>query len=133
MRLSKYLLLLVILIKSSFGQAQPTTDTICLPIPVFKKVYSAALEKKYVDSLLVLTEKQVAELRHTVDLMQEKDSELKLRYEDQITNLNSQIGLYKDQLNTYEKLLRLEKRKRRLTTAAGIITTGLAIYLGTLK
>lgn len=121
--------MLVILIRSSYGQAQSTTDTICLPVSVFKKVYSSALQKKYADSLLVITEKQVNELLSAIDLLEEKDGELKKQYEAQISNLNNQIGVYKEQIKGYELLVKKERRKRRLATAGGVLTTGAAIFL----
>ena len=87
--------MLVILIRSSYGQAQSTTDTICLSVSVFKKVYSSALQKKYADSLLTITEKQVNELLSAIDLLEEKDVELKKQYDAQISNLNNQINIFK--------------------------------------
>lgn len=125
----KYLLLLVILIRSSYGQAQSTTDTICLSVSVFKKVYSSALQKKYADSLLTITEKQVNELLSAIDLLEEKDVELKKQYDAQISNLNNQINIFKDQVKGYELLIKKERRRRRLATAGGVLTTGAAIFL----
>lgn len=113
--------------KSNYGTAQ--SDTICLPVETVKKIYSAALQKKYTDSLLVITEKQVAELKAAVDLLEEKDGELKRMYEGQILNLNNQAALYKDQVRGYELLVKKERRRRRLATAGGLVTTGAAIFL----
>lgn len=129
----KYLLLLVILIRSSLGQAQITTDTICLEVTKFKKIYSAALQKKVADSLLSISEKQVAQLNVSMSLLSEKETETKANYEMQLANLTNQIALYKEQINGYERLVKRERRKRRLTTAAGILTTGAALFLSLQK
>lgn len=120
---------MLILTRSNSGQAQPGTDTICLPVPVFKKIYSAALQKKYTDSLLVITEKQVSELQAAVGLLEEKDGELKRMYEAQIANLNNQISIFKDQVIGYEKLLKKERRRRFWTGALSVVTAGTLGYL----
>lgn len=94
-----------------------------------KKVYAAAAQKKIVDSLLSISEKQVAELRYSVSLLTEKEAELKANYERQISNLEEQIILLKDQMQGYERLLKREKRKRFFTGVAGTLTTAAAIFL----
>jgi hypothetical protein len=119
----------MILISSNFVQGQNPTDTICISTPQFKKVYAAALQKKVADSLLSISERQVLQLQNTINLLGEKDGDLKAMYEGQIANLNQQVALYKDQINGYEKLLRKERFRRRLTAGAGILATGVMGYL----
>jgi len=120
---------LVILIRSSFGQGQTTIDTICIEVSKFKKIYSAALQKKVADSLLSIAELQVTQLNNSIRLLGERDIEVKANYEKQISNLNQQIELYKDQIAGYERLLKKERRKRFFTSAGGILTTGIMAYL----
>lgn len=107
-----------------------TTDTLCFPVEKIRKVLIAADQKKAADSLLKIAEAQVRQLQNTINLLEEKDAELRPQYEAQIANLNSQIELYKDQITTYEKLLRKARRGKRWATIGGIVTTGVAIYLG---
>jgi len=121
------------LIRSSLGQAQTNTDTICIEVPKFKKIYAAAVQKKLADSLLAIAERQVGELKYKVSLLEEKEAEIKENYLAQVTNLESQITLYKDQIKGYELLVKKERRKRRLITAGGILTTGAAIFLSLKK
>lgn len=125
--------MLVLLIRSSFGQAQTPTDTICIEVPKFKKIYTAAIQKRYVDSLLVISEKQVGELKYNISLLQEKDAELKKMYDAQLDILHNQIVIYKEQITGYERLVKLERRKRRLITFGGVLTTGAAIFLSLKK
>ena len=126
----KCLLLLTILIGSNFaGQSQDSKDTLCFPVPVIRKVLIAASQKKVADSLLLIAEAQVSQLQNTIKLLEDKDIELKTMYDGQLDNLHKQIALYKDQIEGYEKLLRKEKRKRRLITGVGILTTGAMAYL----
>jgi len=114
---------------SSFAGVCQISDTLCFPVPVIRKVLIAAEQKKVADSMLKIAEFQIVQHENTIKLLGEKDIELKAMYEGQITNLNQQIELYKDQIAGYEKLLKRERRKRRLITAAGIVTTGAALYL----
>lgn len=121
------------MIRSSYGQAQTTSDTICLDVTKYKKVYTAALQKKVVDSLLYISTRQLSELKSQIELLEEKEQELKNNYQRQIDNLNSQIAIYTDQVKGYEALVKKERRKRRLITATGILTTGAAIFLSLKK
>lgn len=85
------------------------------------------------DSLLSISEKQVAQLNVSMSLLSEKETETKANYEMQLANLTNQITLYKEQINGYERLVKRDRRKRRLTTAAGILTTGAALFLSLQK
>lgn len=123
----------MILIGSNFAGQSQTSDTICPPVAQLKKVYAAALQKRVCDSMNVILEARIDGLNRAIGLLNEKDSVTVVGYKNQIDLLHQEQAIYKDQLNAYEKLLRRERRKRKLVTAAGIITTGLAIYLGTLK
>lgn len=117
------------MIGNNFVSLSQTTDTICAPIAQMKKVYAAAAQKKIVDSLLVISEKQVGELKYNVSLLTEKDAETRANYERQISNLEEQIVLLNDQMKGYERLLKREKRKRFFTGIAGTLTTATAIFL----
>lgn len=119
----------MILIGNSYVGHSQATDTICFDTPVARKVLAAAMQKKVADSLLSIAEKQLLQCQNSIKLLGEKEVELKSNYEVQITNLNSQIALYKDQINGYERLLRKEKRKRVLTTIAGTLTTAAGVFL----
>lgn len=88
----------------------------------------AASQKKVADSLLVIAEKQVAQLQNTITLLGEKDAEQKEMYDNQLDLLRQEITLYKDQISGYERLVRKERRKRRWATAGGILTTGVITY-----
>ena len=127
--MTKYLLLLMILTGSNFAGQSQTTDTLCFPVPVIRKVLIAASQKKVCDSLLIISERQVSQLNNTIDLLTEKDTTLRSMYQGQIDNLNNQIALYKDQIKGYERLVKRERFRRRLATVGGILTTSTMIYL----
>lgn len=118
---------------SSFAGLCQNTDTLCFPVPVIRKVLIAASQKKIADSLLSIAEKQVTELNGQIKLLNEKDSELKTMYDNQLDILRQEITLYKDQIIGYERLVKKERRKRRLATFGGILTTGVMAYLFIIK
>lgn len=136
MRLNKFLLLLIILIKcSSEGLCQNTTkntsDTLCRPLNELKLVYSDALRYRLTDSLLKLSELQLAEKKEQVRLLEEQGAEVSSNHRKEITNLENQIGVLKDQVNGFEKLWKREKRRRKLSQAGGILAVAAAIFLST--
>ena len=131
MRLKTFLLLLIITIGSSYESHSQTgsNDTLCFPLSVVRQRLTEARLYRYTDSLLKITESQVAELQGRIKLLNDKDVELKAMYDGQLDNLHKQIDVYKEQIKGYEKLLRKERFRRRLITGAGIVTTGAALYL----
>lgn len=119
----------MITIGSNLGLQSQTTDTICAPVAQMKKVYAAAAQKKVADSLLVIAEKQVAELNNQITLLDGKSAEQKAMFDNQLELLHQEIVLYKDQISGYEKLLRKERRKRFFTAVGGVLTTSAALFL----
>lgn len=113
--------------------SRSTNDTICKPVAEYKLIFKDARLYRYTDSLLKLTERQISELKYTMGLLIEKDSATVAGYKNQISIMYQEQAIYKDQVNTFEKLLRREKRKRFWTSAGGVVATGLAIYLSTIK
>ncbi len=108
-------------------------DTLCFPISIVRERLTQARLYKYTDSLLKISEGQVAELKIQRDLCTDEQTELKNNYDRQIGNLNQQISIYIAQVKGFETLLKKERRRRRLTAAGGILTTAAAITLMVLK
>ena len=131
MRLSKYLLLSVIWIGSSYGLRSQTIDTICIPVATAKKVYSDALKYRYTDSLLKLSELQLAEKKEQVRILEEQGLEVSINHRKEVTNLENQVAVLKDQVNGFERIWKREKRRRKLSQAGGILAVAAAIFLST--
>jgi len=131
MRLSKYLLLSVIWIGSNLELRSQVIDTICIPTIQAKKIYGDALKFRYTDSLLKLTESQLAEKRLQLQLMEDKESEVANNHRREIINLENQVGVLKEQVQGFEKMWKIERRKRRLSQAGGIVAVVAAIFLST--
>ena len=124
-------LLLLIIAGNSYGQKQQ--DTLCLPTENIRGLLIAAKQGDALKQQVVILNDRIAILTNLINQLEQKDSATISGYQNQLDLLHQEQALYKDQLNTYEKLLKRERRKRRLATAGGIVTTGLAIYLGFVK
>ena len=124
-------LLLLILTVNSYGQKP--ADTLCLPTENVRGLVIAAKQGDALKQQVVILNDRIAILNNLINQLEQKDSATISGYQNQLGLLHQEQAIYKDQLNTYEKLLRREKRKRRLATAGGIVTTGLAIYLAVVK
>lgn len=123
----------MIILKSSSEIRSQSIDTLCAPTAKLKKIYADAKLYRLTDSLLKISERQVAELKTNISLLEEKDVDTRNNYERQLDNLNQQVVLYKDQIAGYEKLIKREKRKRFLTGLAGAAGTAAAIYIAVTK
>ena len=80
------------------------------------------------EQVKILNER-VTLLQSMVLNLEQKDSANTSQSVNQVALLKQEIDLYKDQIKTFEKLLRREKRKRFFATAGGVITSGIILYL----
>jgi hypothetical protein len=98
-----------------------------------------ARSKPFLEERIKLLSIDTAILREKISL---KDKEIlnyeakEGNYESIIQALKDQKGVlldqekvFHDQIDSYERMLRKERRKRFWTAAGGIVTTGLAAYL----
>ena len=93
----------------------------------YKKLVAA--KQRDLDTLLA----RISTLEKLSSTLEAKDSLTQAFYQYQISNLKEQQTTCESIIISLKKEIKRERRKRKLVTAAGIITTGLAIYLGTLK
>lgn len=119
----------MILIKSSFAGQSQVGDTICIPVVKMKAIYTAAQLYRYTDSLLKISDEQVNELLDKIDLMEQKDTATVNGYKRQLQDLKDEIVQYKLEKKEYERLLKWSKFKQRFWQGAGVLTTGIAVYL----
>lgn len=125
--------MLAIWIGSHLEMRSQAIDTICFPISQAKKVYTDALKFRYTDSLLKLTESQLAEKRLQLQLMEDKEGEVANNHRREIVNLENQVGVLKEQVQGFEKLWKRQKRRAKLYAAGGGIITIASIFLYFLK
>lgn len=112
---------------NSYGQRQ--ADTLCLPTESVRGLLISAKQGDVLKQQVIILNDRIALLQSTITQLEQKDSATVIGYQSQILALHQEQDLYKDQINTYEKLLRREKRKRRWATLGGVVTTGLVLYL----
>lgn len=131
----------MILIRSSFaGEARSSIpisdtipviiiDTICVPVPEFKALYTAAQQYQGTAELLKIADAQIVELQIKIDILQKKDKATVEGYDNQLRGLKDEIVEYKIQKKEYERLLKWEKFKRRFWTSVGVAVVGVMGYL----
>ena len=119
----------MVLISLSFAGQSQTTDTICFQVDVAKKVLIAAEQKKELDKQVSLLNERINNLQQLITALEDKNSLTAQGYQLQIKTLLEEKSTYEDQIATYEKLLRKEKRKRKAVAGAGITVVGILTYL----
>lgn len=89
----------------------------------------AAEQSKVLKEQVGILNDRISNYESIVTNLKQKDSATVASYQFQITTMKEQRALYEDQIKSFERLLKLEKRKRTLTTLAGTLTTIGALYL----
>ena len=120
-------------IGSSCAAYTQAIDTICLPVVQAKKVYGDALKYRYTDSLLKLSELQLAEKKEQVRLLEEQGAEVSSNHRKEITNLENQVGVLKDQVNGFERMWKRQKKRSKIYAASGVVVTLATIIISNLK
>lgn len=93
----------------------------------------AAKQDDVLKEQVKILNERVTLLQSMVFNLEQKDSANTSQSVNQVALFKQEIDLYKDQIKTFEKLLRREKRKRFWASAGGVISTGIMIYLSTKK
>jgi hypothetical protein len=120
------------LIGKAYGQQFTTTDTLCFPVPVIKKVLVAAEQKRVLEEQLLVINKRIAEKDSIISLMKFKDetnSQLIKTYEDEIKVMRDQRAIFEAAIKNHEKAIRKLKRKVFWTSAAGVAGMGVLAFL----
>jgi len=117
----------------SFAGLSQTTDTICFPVEVVKKVLIAAEQKKVLESQVLILNERIANYQSIIGNLNSKDSLTVATYESQLKIYKDEKAIYEDQIKGYERLLKRERFKRKLTTFGGILTTAVMSYLFIIK
>ena len=117
---------------SCAGQSK-TTDTLCFPVEVIRKVLIAAEQKKILEQQVTILNDRIAGFQQEIKLLTDKDAETVASYDRQIAEMLEQRKVFEQQLKDFEKIVRKERRKRFWTAAGGVVTTGIAAYLYIIK
>ena len=104
-------------------------DTLCFPISVIRKVLIAAEQKKLLEQQVTILNDRIANYQIIISNLNEKDSITVAAYEKEIALFKDEKAIYQDQIKSYDKLLKRQKRKTFFTAAGGILATGLSLYL----
>lgn len=111
--------------------AQPANskDTICVPVPTYQGLVIAAEQRKILKEQISLLDQRILGLEEMIRQLNDRDSITVASYEAELKLMREQKALYEDQIATFEKLLRREKRKRFWTSVGGTLTTVGALFL----
>ncbi len=113
--------------------AAQSKDTLCFPNEVIRKVLIDAEKGKVYKEQVTLLNKRIDLLKSQISELNEKDSANTASSQGQIKALLTEKELHEGQVKIMEQMLKREKRRRKWTAVAGILSTGAAIYLSTLK
>lgn len=102
-----------------------TTDTLCFPVPVIKKLLIDAKQKRYADSLVTVYRSDISILNRKINALEVKDS-----VNREINNTyQAMIGTMKTETTILTGQLKKQKRKTRWTAVSGIVLTGIVTGL----
>lgn len=117
----------------SYAGAQLTTDTICLPTPVFRKIMAAADSTKLLLYQVNLQKEDLSVRDERIANLITRDSVrvgIVNSKDQQISIMGEQRKLYDAEISNVTKLLKKEKRKRWWTAVGGIVAASGAFWLG---
>jgi hypothetical protein len=112
----------------NFAGLSQSTE-ICLPDSSVRKILIAAEQKKVLAEQVKLLEQRISIKEDIIRNLNSKDSVTVLTFQTQINEYKEQKLIYDQQLNSYEKLLRRQKRKTFFATFGGLLTTGITTFL----
>lgn len=127
--MKRYLFILILSIGTAYGQQ---SDTLCFPTETVRSLLINAEQGKLLKKHVLVLNDRISILQSMVTNLEQRDTATVNSYERELSVMREQRALFEDQIKTYETLLRRERRKRRLITATGVLTTGAALFL-TLK
>lgn len=123
------LLLSIALAGTAYGQQ--SKDTLCLPTENVRGLLIAAKQGEVLKEQVTILDARIVNLQALVAATESRDSVAVAGLNANIKSLLEEKALYQDQIKGYEKLLKRERMKRRVTGLAGILTTAAAFYIGT--
>jgi hypothetical protein len=109
-------------------------DTL-IPTPdsTLRKLLVAGYERNNLKKQVINLEEQINLLNDVIKEHTEKDELQQEYFNNQMKNLQDQLAIAREQVKAFETIVRKERRKRRLVTVGGVLTTGAALFLSLKK
>lgn len=99
-----------------------------MQVDAVRKVLIAAEQKKVLAEQVTLLNMRIAGMENQINTLKQKDAQTVKSYEDQLVEIRNQRNTFEEQIKELNKIIKKEKRKRKLTALAGLVTTGAAIF-----
>jgi hypothetical protein len=128
-----YLFISLLLAGTVFGPkycaSQSKEDTLCFTVPQVRNLLIAAKQKTVLEERVIILSSRIDTLQSIIRSQDDKDEATVEGYKLELKVLQEEKKIYQDQVSTFEKMLRREKRKRFLTGLGGSLATAAALYL----
>lgn len=118
---------------SKWAIMSPPDTSIPTPDTTLRKLLIAGEERNNLKRQVRNLEEQIKLLNDVIKEQVAKDVIQSEYFANQMKNLQDQLALCKEQVKAFENIVRRERRKRRLVTFGGILTTGAALFLSLKK
>lgn len=122
------LFLKIALLTSFAGNSQASKDS-CFTTEEMRGIATKLLQKKVLEERVVILSARVDTLQAIIRQLETKDAATVEGYESELKTVQEELKIYMDQVETFEKIVRREKRRRFFTAVGGTLATGAAMYL----
>lgn len=113
-------------------QAQPkVSDSVKISKPALQRILTAAKQTRELEAQIVTLTSRIDLLQGNINEYKQRDTATVNTYERQILADKQTRTLLEAQVSTFDKMLRKERTKRKITGFMGILTTGIALYFAT--
>lgn len=116
------------MLTSFAGNSQASKDS-CFTTEEMRGIATKLLQKKVLEERVVILSARVDTLQAIIRQLETKDAATVEGYESELKTVQEELKIYMDQVETFEKIVRREKRRRFFTAVGGTLATGAAMYL----
>lgn len=121
----------MLLATTAFGQPPKggQTDSLKLSVKAIRNMLIAAEQKKVCEQQVGILTQKISVYEQIIKNLNEKDSVTVQEYELELKTMQDEKAVYQDQVATFEKMIRKQKRKTFWATVGGTLTTAAALFL----
>lgn len=129
--MKKFLLPLLLILTTNLLSQPKVSDSVKISKPALQRILTAAKQTRELEAQIVTLTNRIDLLQGNITEYQKRDTATVNTYERQIAADKQSRALLEAQVNTFEKMIRKQRFKTKVTGFMGILTTGIAIYFAT--